>query len=50
MKRTPGLLLHEHVCKLEFVHSAGDSLPTICEGEHGIFNVHQQTPAEGTPV
>jgi len=35
---------------LEFVNGAGNSSPTLREGHHAIFNVHQLMPADGTPV
>ena len=35
---------------LEFVYGAGDISPTLREGHHGIFNVHQPLLADGTPV
>ena len=35
---------------LQFVHGAGDSLPALREGHHGVFNAHQLLPADGTPV
>ena len=39
-----------HGRNLESDHCTGNSLPTICEGHHVIFNVHQLMPADGTPV
>ena len=35
---------------LEFVHGAGDSLPTCHEGHRGIFSIHQRMLADGTLV
>ena len=34
----------------EFGHGADDSLPTLREIHHGIFNVHRLMLADGTPV
>ena len=35
---------------LEFVDGAGASSPTLGEGNRGIFNIHQQMLADGTPI
>ena len=35
---------------MSFGHGAGDSLPNLDEGHHGIFNVQQRMPTDGTGV
>ena len=34
----------------EFGHGAGDSLPTLRDGHHGIFDVHKLMLADGPSV